>query len=321
MEIVVDVVVGIDIPNSMLMLDVVEHLEQVEEVVQDIYGHVMEIEDIKMVHRELEARSLIASGKRASLLEQVASLERSNARLRGTVIMESARADRLIVEPVVSSTEIPTISPIVPPSPVYTPTSHDYSLASDTEFDPSEDPSPDRIPPLLAISPFLSSTDDSSDSDIPDTPPSPTHGTPFTEITLSTQSSPASSVTLCRRVMILAPGQHIPHGRPSNHRLCSLVPSIPHSSAVITERPSAILLIESSRRELDLEDNSDDDLRSSVPRETSLRDDVVVRGSDEPHSEPDIDLEIQAEIDEYITYADALRAKGIDARVMVETVA
>ncbi|GJY32808.1 hypothetical protein Tco_0417277 [Tanacetum coccineum] len=71
MEVRVDVVAGIDIPNGMLMPDAVERLEQVEEV-----------------------RSLIAGGERASLLEQVASLERSNARLRGTMMMESARADR-----------------------------------------------------------------------------------------------------------------------------------------------------------------------------------------------------------------------------------
>nr|GEW50996.1 hypothetical protein [Tanacetum cinerariifolium] len=43
MEVGVDVVSGIDIPDGMLMFDVVEHLEQVEEVVQDIYGHVIEI--------------------------------------------------------------------------------------------------------------------------------------------------------------------------------------------------------------------------------------------------------------------------------------
>nr|GFA34007.1 hypothetical protein [Tanacetum cinerariifolium] len=71
------------------------------------------VEDIKTRHKELEARSLIAGGERASLLEHV-------ARLRGIVMMESARADwfrqhmsfmeselrqihRLIVEPVVSS--------------------------------------------------------------------------------------------------------------------------------------------------------------------------------------------------------------------------
>nr|GEV64493.1 hypothetical protein [Tanacetum cinerariifolium] len=44
--------------------------------------------------RELEARVLIAGGEGASLLEKVASLERSNPRLRGTTMMESVRADR-----------------------------------------------------------------------------------------------------------------------------------------------------------------------------------------------------------------------------------
>ncbi|GJQ94335.1 hypothetical protein Tco_0005474 [Tanacetum coccineum] len=85
----------------------------------------------------------------------------------------------------IDTTPIPTISPTIPSSPDYTPASHDYSPAFDMEFDPSEDPSSDHIPPLPATSPFLSSTDDSSDSDIPDTPPSPTHGIPFTS-TLST---------------------------------------------------------------------------------------------------------------------------------------
>ncbi|GKB28323.1 putative reverse transcriptase domain-containing protein [Tanacetum coccineum] len=102
--------------------------------------------------------------------------------------------------------EIPTISLIIPSSPYYTPASPNYSPVSDTEFDPSEDPSSDHIPPLPATLPFLSSTDDSSDSDTPDMPPSPTHGTPFIEITFSTQSSPAASGALRRRVMILAPG-------------------------------------------------------------------------------------------------------------------
>ncbi|GKA33853.1 hypothetical protein Tco_0720282 [Tanacetum coccineum] len=99
MEVGVDVVAGIDIPDAMLMPDAVERLEQVEEGLQDIYDHVIEIplqriEDIETGQRELESRSLIAGGERASLLEQVASLERSNARLRGTMMMERARADR-----------------------------------------------------------------------------------------------------------------------------------------------------------------------------------------------------------------------------------
>ncbi|GJT64816.1 hypothetical protein Tco_1016296 [Tanacetum coccineum] len=74
MEVGMDVVAGIDIPDGMLMLDNVEHLEW-------------------LMRRELEARSLIDGGERASLLEQVASLERSNARLRGTMMMERARAN------------------------------------------------------------------------------------------------------------------------------------------------------------------------------------------------------------------------------------
>ncbi|GKA81983.1 hypothetical protein Tco_0788731, partial [Tanacetum coccineum] len=88
-EVGVDVVDGIDNPDGMLIPDAVKRLEQVEEGLQDIYEHVMEIplqriEDIKMGQREFEARSLFSGRERASLLDQVVSLERSNARLRGT---------------------------------------------------------------------------------------------------------------------------------------------------------------------------------------------------------------------------------------------
>ncbi|GJS47376.1 hypothetical protein Tco_0597497 [Tanacetum coccineum] len=114
----------------------------------------------------------------------------------------------------IDTTLIPTVSPTIPPSPDYTPASPDYSPASDMEFDPSKDPSSDHISLLPATSPFLSSTDDSSDSDIRDTPPSPTHGTPLTETTVSTQRSPTTSGALRRRVTTLAPGQPIPHRRP-----------------------------------------------------------------------------------------------------------
>ncbi|GJR19994.1 hypothetical protein Tco_0968521 [Tanacetum coccineum] len=79
MEVGVDLAAGIDIPDAMLMPDAVERLE---------------IEDIETGQKELESRSLIASGERASLLEQVASLERINASLRGTMMMERARVDR-----------------------------------------------------------------------------------------------------------------------------------------------------------------------------------------------------------------------------------
>ncbi|GKD82017.1 putative reverse transcriptase domain-containing protein, partial [Tanacetum coccineum] len=141
----------------------------------------------------------------------------------------------------------------------------------------------------------------------------------------------------------------LPSGMRSSHQLCSSVLSIPYSSAAITERPShssyagpshkrsrslttSVLVsspvpkalsfiridllpprkrIRSSDSATDLEDCSDKSFELSVPRETSLRDDIVVRGSDDPYSEPDIDPEIQEEIDECIAYADALRAEGI----------
>ncbi|GKC30774.1 putative reverse transcriptase domain-containing protein, partial [Tanacetum coccineum] len=77
MEVGVDVTAGIDIHDVMLMPDAVEHLEQVEEGLQDIYNHVIEIplqriKDIETGQRELESRSLIAGRERASLLEQEA---------------------------------------------------------------------------------------------------------------------------------------------------------------------------------------------------------------------------------------------------------
>nr|GEW11441.1 hypothetical protein [Tanacetum cinerariifolium] len=309
----------------------------------------------------------------------------------------------------VTPTEIPTVLPnvipTVPPSPDhtlalpdithaspdYSPASPDYSHASpdysptsDTESDPSEDPSSDHIPPLPAISPFLSSTDDTTDNDTPDTSPSPTHGTPLTEITSSTQRSP---VMPCRRVMILAPGKPIPHGRPYRYHLNGPVymmtarkrvgplpvqqltvrHSVNHSSSdyfspddsardsssdssseASSDFHSDALSDSSSRHSLS--DHSSLDLPSTSarpshkrcrspmiplpalspvsgalspvrtdlipsakrvrdfgyladvevdPKATSLRDDVIVRGSDEPH----------------------LEDRGTDARVVVEIVA
>ncbi|GJX87438.1 hypothetical protein Tco_0339452 [Tanacetum coccineum] len=72
-------------------------------------------------------------------------------------------------------TKIPIIAPTIPPSLDYTPASPNYSRASDTESDPSEDPSSDHIPLSPATSPFLSSTNDTTDNDTPDTPSSSTH--------------------------------------------------------------------------------------------------------------------------------------------------
>ncbi|GJS80651.1 hypothetical protein Tco_0730532 [Tanacetum coccineum] len=321
-------------------------------------------------------------------------------------------------------TEIPIIAPTIPPSPDYTPASPDYSPASDMEFDPSEDPSSDHIPPLPAISPFLSSADDTTDSDTPDTPPSPTHGTPFTETTLSTQRSPTASGALRRRVMVLAPGQPIPHGRPycyhlngpvhmmtarkrvgplpthrlvvrhsvdyssfgsfslddsiiefissetssdsptdalsdsassrsspyhslptspsgmtSSHRLCSLSRVFIVHLLFLRDHLMILLLVSllegSPKTATNLEDCSEDRFEPYVPREVGLGVDFEDESSEPSRSRGadlvmdvdvvrsdgiEIDPEIQAEIDECFAYADALRDRGIDARVVVEAV-
>nr|GEX39004.1 reverse transcriptase domain-containing protein [Tanacetum cinerariifolium] len=72
--------------------------------------------------------------------------------------------------------ETPIIAPTIPPSHDYIPASPDYSPASNTESNPSKDPSLGQMPPLPAVSPFLSSDDDTTGSDTPDAPPLPTHG-------------------------------------------------------------------------------------------------------------------------------------------------
>ncbi|GJT44562.1 hypothetical protein Tco_0953277 [Tanacetum coccineum] len=190
----------------------------------------------------------------------------------------------------IDTTPIPTVSPTIPPLPDYTPASPDYSPVSDTEFDPSEDSSSDQIPPLPATSPFLSSTDDSSDNDIPDTPPSPNHGTPFTETTLST------------RVHLL----HLVHFDVESWflHLDNLFPMVDHTATILMGRS-----LESAT---DLDGYLEDNFEPYVPREAGLgwlKSDGI-----------DIDPEIQAEIDECIAYTNAFSDRGIDARPVVEAI-
>ncbi|GJV34487.1 hypothetical protein Tco_1394887 [Tanacetum coccineum] len=56
---------------------------------------------------------------------------------------------------------------------------------------------------------------------------------------------------------------------------------------------------------------------SYVLRETRLG--VDIEDSYEPYTKPDIDFDIQADIDECIAYADAIRARGIDDMDVIET--
>ncbi|GJZ63770.1 putative reverse transcriptase domain-containing protein, partial [Tanacetum coccineum] len=283
-------------------------------------------------------------------------------------------------------TETPTISPITSTIPPTAPTTHYTSSFIHTDSfddDTPDTPAPPtcEIPPvevapptcqiLLApfgvhrrrlpthclavrhsvnysLSDYFTSDDSSRDS-----PSDSSSETP------SDSSSDALSDSSSGHSSSDHPSPTLPSGMRSSHQLCLSVPSIPHSSAAITERPSHSFSAGPSRKRsrspttsvsvsspvpgalssvrddllplrkrirsfdsaTDLEDCSDESSKSSIPRETSLRDDVVVRGSDKPYSEPDIDPEISAKIDECIAYADALRARGIDAKVVVETAA
>ncbi|GJX16029.1 reverse transcriptase domain-containing protein [Tanacetum coccineum] len=226
----------------------------------------------------------------------------------------------------------------------------------DTTSDPFEDPSSDHIPPLPAVSPFLSSTHDTTYSD---TPPSPTHGTPFIEITSSTQRSPlavrhpvdhssshyfspddsaqdyssdsslevssdfhsdASSDSSSRHSLSdhsspVLPSTSAGPSRKRRRSPMTSVPALPLLFGALSHVRAN--LVPSPKRVRDYGYLADVEVD---PKETSLRDDVMVRGSDELHLEQDIDLEVQAEIDESIAYADALRDRGIDARVVVEAV-
>ncbi|GKF83883.1 hypothetical protein Tco_0248781, partial [Tanacetum coccineum] len=56
-----------------------------------------------------------------------------------------------------------------------------------------------------------------------------------------------------------------------------------------------------------------------VPREVGLG--VDFEDSYEPYTEPDIDSDSHVDIDEYVAYADAIRARGMDYRDVVETAA
>nr|GEV91811.1 hypothetical protein [Tanacetum cinerariifolium] len=142
--------------------------------------------------------------------------------------------------------------------------------------------------------------------------------------------------------------------RPS-HRLCSLVSSVPHLSTAITDRPSHDSSFASPSRKrsissaasiplsspipgalsyaradllsspkrirsfdyvTDLEDSSAESSEPSRSRGIELEMEVDVVRSDRI----DINLKIQAEVDECTAYADALRARGIEDKVVVKAI-
>ncbi|GKD54798.1 hypothetical protein Tco_1288185, partial [Tanacetum coccineum] len=240
--------------------------------------------------------------------------------------------------------ETPIIAPTIPPSPDYTPASPDYSPASDSESDPSEDPSSDHMPPLPAISPLSSPDDDTTGLSLrlPLLPrdhlpylirvrPLPTHrlvvrhSADHSSSYLSSEESSdfhsdASSDSSSRHSLSDHSSPDLPSTSvgPSRKRRRSPMTSVPTLPLVSRGlSPVHADLIPSPKRVKDSGYLTDVEVH---PREISLRDDAIVRVSDEPHFEQDIDPEIQAEIDECIAYADALRDRWIDARVVVEAV-
>ncbi|GJW33860.1 hypothetical protein Tco_0053892, partial [Tanacetum coccineum] len=240
-------------------------------------------------------------------------------------------------------TTIPDTTPVITP----------LTTQTDTISDPSEDLSSDHIPSLPAISPFLSSTNDTTDGVTPDTPPSPTHGQPiphgrpyryhpnglvhmmtarkrvrlipiqqlavrhFVDHSLSDYfslddsardsssnssleassdfHSDASSDSSSRHSLSDYSSPDLPStsAGPSRKRRRSpmtFVPALPPISGALS--PIRTDLIPSPKRVMDSGYLADVE---ADPRETSLRDDCIA-------------------------YADALRDRGIDSRVVVEAV-
>nr|GEW24147.1 hypothetical protein [Tanacetum cinerariifolium] len=264
------------------------------------------------------------------------------------------------VDTTVTATKIPNVSPIVPPSPDYTPASPDYSPASDTESDPSDDPSSDHIPPLPATSPFLSSIDDSSESDTDDTLPSPTHAIPhgrphryhpngpvhmmtarkwvgplpthrltlrhsvdyyssvlFTSDDSSDTSSNSSlddlSDSSSRHSSLDHSSPPLPSGMRSSHQLCLLVPSIPYSPAAITERPFHSSFTGPSRKR-SRSPTTSIPISSHIPGALSSARAVLLRP---PKSIRSFNFAMDLKDCSDKSYESA---KGIDTRVVVETV-
>nr|GEV46164.1 hypothetical protein [Tanacetum cinerariifolium] len=237
----------------------------------------------------------------------------------------------------IDTTPKPIVSFTIPPSPDYTPTSPDYTPAlpdysptSDTETDPSEDLSSDHIPPLPATLPFLSSTNDSSGSDIPDTTPSPTHDhfdLDDSSRDSSSSSSPSSpSETSSDPSLDDLSDSSSDHSLPvpssgirPSHHLCLLVQSIPRLYDVIIDRPSHDSSSVSPSRKRSRSPATSVPLSSPIPGSLSY---ACANFSPSPKRiwSSEFAIELEAEINECIGYANALRDRGIDARVVVEAV-
>nr|GEX64290.1 hypothetical protein [Tanacetum cinerariifolium] len=287
-------------------------------------------------------------------------------RIPTTVLVTTPTIDPPVIhdDTLLISAETPTISPIISTIPTTTPTTHYISPFIHT--DSSDNDTPDTLPsPTHEIPPIEVVPPTSQILPAPFgvrrrrvtivSPGQPIlHGRPYRYhpnrpvhmmtarrrigllptrrlATSSDSSSDALSDSSSGHLFLDHSSPALTSGMISSHQLCLSVPSIPYSSAVITERPPHSSSVGPSCKRSRSPTTSYRYLHQYVMHcllfelacyhLTGLRDDVDVKGSDEPYSEPAIDPEIQAEINECIAYVDALRAEGIDARVVVETVA
>ncbi|GJV93933.1 putative reverse transcriptase domain-containing protein [Tanacetum coccineum] len=252
-----------------------------------------------------------------------------------------------LITPVIPHEDNYHSHPNMPHLQNYTPASPDYSPASDSESDPSEDPSSDHIPPVPATSPLLSSDDDPTDSDTPDTPSYSTHDTPSPRTLYFPiphgrpyryhLNGPVHMMTARKRVRPL-PTHRLAERHPTDHSSSDSSseassdfhsdassdpysrthlsdhssPDLPGTSAGLSRKrrrspmtsvpalspvsgalsPVRADLIPSPKRVRDSGYLAEVEVD---PRETSLRDDVIVRVSDEPHLEQDSDPESRCE--------------------------
>ncbi|GJW00186.1 hypothetical protein Tco_1555437 [Tanacetum coccineum] len=156
--------------------------------------------------------------------------------------------------------------------------------------------------------------------------------------------------------MVLALGQPIPHGRPyryhfngpvhmmtarkrvgslPTHRLAVRYSSNYSFSNHVSSNDSSRDSLSSSSSDTSSDFLAEDSFEPYVPREAGLGVDFEDESSEPSRSRGadleedvdvvrsdgiDIDPEIQEEIDECIAYANALRDRGIDARVVVEAI-
>ncbi|GKE39747.1 hypothetical protein Tco_1463152 [Tanacetum coccineum] len=95
-EIVVDVVAKTVVPDDLPVSTIRERLDKIDEVVQGMYEHLLDIpvqwlDDIEKEQRAQETRAVIADTKRARLLDMISVLEGSNIRLRDALSVERER--------------------------------------------------------------------------------------------------------------------------------------------------------------------------------------------------------------------------------------